>query len=150
MCLCYFTPACGDDSFLSVPDWIICHYLGMSCDVLGRQVRQFVWLCMDSTQRFQFLRKNSTFIKSIIAPEQNNFNCVKKHQDGYESIKTNIKNTDVAGMKIHHAIMKLYLEIVMSWKKVRKMNHLMRAPLRWHDNASNLLHLWIVWRTDSI
>ena len=40
--------------------------------------------------------------------------------------------------------------MIVSWQDVRHMHHLMRAPLRWHHNTTNLFHLRIVRWTHSV
>jgi hypothetical protein len=47
--------ACDDDSFLSIPWSIICHYFGMCSDVLWGQLWQLIRLCVYPTQWFHLL-----------------------------------------------------------------------------------------------
>jgi len=47
--------ACDDDIFLTIPWRIICHYFGMSSNVLWGQLWQLIWLCVYPTQWFHLL-----------------------------------------------------------------------------------------------
>lgn len=57
-----------------------------------------------------------------------------------------ISNVDVC-LKLK--VIKPDLKIIVSWKDVWQVDHLMSSPLRWHNDAPDFLHLRVIRWTDT-
>ena len=79
-------PACNDDRFLAVPGRVVCHDLGVRCDVLRGKLRKLIGLSVNPAKWLHFLQMRETQRSQKVEPFDNGYRTITEKRGGCREI----------------------------------------------------------------
>lgn len=79
-------PACNDDRFLAVPGRVVCHDLGVRCDVLRGKLRKLIGLSVNPAKWLHFLQTRETKRSEKVEPFDNGYRTVTEKRGGCREV----------------------------------------------------------------
>lgn len=137
-------PAGNNDGLFSIPRGVVSHDLGVGGDVLWGQLGRLIWLRVDPAEGLHFLLLKGKFKMTVTTQIQTWIDAWCTSGE----VKLIMKPWRWAVTSTRSRVS--YFEVFVTRQLVGQVDSLVCSPLRHHDDATNLLHLRVVWWTGAI